>query len=90
MNRKIIVTSVLAGIAFLTGGRVFAQTPAPQPSSNLLPGQGLSDEDINLLRKDIRSIKKQIIAANLNLTETEAQKFWPVYEQYILVGRALS
>jgi len=35
-----------------------------------------------LLRKDIRSIKKQLIAANLTLTDGEAIKFWPVYEQY--------
>jgi len=35
-----------------------------------------------LLRKDIRSIKKQLIAANLTLTDGEATKFWPMYEQY--------
>jgi len=35
-----------------------------------------------MFRKDIRSQKKQIIAANLPLTDTEAQKFWPVYDQY--------
>ena len=34
-------------------------------------------------RKDIRSQRKQIIAANMKLTDTEAEKFWPVYEQYI-------
>ena len=37
---------------------------------------------MSLLRKDIRSIKKQLIAANLTLTDSEATKFWPVYEQY--------
>jgi hypothetical protein len=26
--------------------------------------------------------QKQIIAANLNLTDGEAEKFWPIYEQY--------
>ena len=35
-----------------------------------------------MLRKDIRSQKKQIIAANVHLTDAEAQKFWPVYDQY--------
>ena len=35
-----------------------------------------------LLRKDLRSAQKQIIAANMPLTDAEAQKFWPVYEQY--------
>ncbi len=34
------------------------------------------------MRRDIRSIKKQLIAANLTLTDGEAAKFWPMYEQY--------
>jgi hypothetical protein len=40
------------------------------------------DQDVDLLRKDIRSQKKQIIAANLQLTDQEAVKFWPLYDQY--------
>src|SRR5258708_29646293 len=40
------------------------------------------DHQLQLLRKDIRSIKKQLIAANLTLTDSEATKFWQVYEQY--------
>jgi hypothetical protein len=45
--------------------------------------QAITDEDIQMMRKDIRSQRKQIIAANLKLTDAEAEKFWPVYEQYI-------
>jgi len=41
------------------------------------------EKDIELLRRDIRADKKKIIAANLPLTETEATKFWPVYDQYV-------
>ena len=41
-----------------------------------------SDEEIQLLKKDIRSKRKQIIAANMDLTEAQAEKFWPIYEQY--------
>jgi hypothetical protein len=48
-------------------------TPAAQSST---------DQDVELLRKDIRSEKKQIIAANLTLTDSEATKFWPLYDQY--------
>src|SRR5262249_55565746 len=44
--------------------------------------QGPSDEEIKLFRKDVRSLKKQIIAANLDLTDTEAQQFWPIYDRY--------
>ena len=44
--------------------------------------QSSTDQDVELLRKDIRSEKKQIIAANLTLTDAEATKFWPLYDQY--------
>jgi hypothetical protein len=42
----------------------------------------VSDQDLQLMRKDLRSMKKQIVAANMQLTDTEAEKFWPVYDQY--------
>jgi hypothetical protein len=35
------------------------------------------DKDIALLRRNLRTEKK-----NLPLTETEATKFWPIYDQY--------
>lgn len=41
------------------------------------------DKDIALLRRDLRSEKKKIIAMNITLTAEEATKFWPVYDQYI-------
>ena len=41
------------------------------------------EKDLALIRRDIRADKKQIIAANVTLTETEATKFWPVYDQYV-------
>jgi hypothetical protein len=40
------------------------------------------DQDIKLLRENLRSQKKEIVAANMQLTGTEAEKFWPVYDQY--------
>jgi Spy/CpxP family protein refolding chaperone len=42
----------------------------------------ISDQDLTLMRQDIRSKKKQLIAQNLKLTDTEATKFWPIYDQY--------
>jgi hypothetical protein len=42
------------------------------------------DKDIALLRRNIRAEKKKLIAANVTLTETEATKFWPVYDQYVV------
>jgi len=40
------------------------------------------EKDLALLRRNLRSEKKQIIAMNVQLTDAEATKFWPLYDQY--------
>jgi hypothetical protein len=40
------------------------------------------EKDLVLLRRDLRTEKKKIIAMSLPLTEGEATQFWPVYDQY--------
>jgi len=83
VNKKIVAALVLAGASFLPGFQGKAQTAVgQQPAASSNTGQAASDQDIQLLRKDIREQKKQLIAENLNLTPTEATKFWPVYDQY--------
>ena len=67
-----IVAAFVLGTIFLSCA--FAQQGPATPTA--------SDHDIQLLRKDLRSAQKQIIAANMPLTDAEAQKFWPLYEQY--------
>lgn len=42
------------------------------------------EKDLQLLRRDIRAEKKKIIAMNLPLTEDEATRFWPIYDQYAI------
>jgi hypothetical protein len=77
--RKNLLSISMTAILILTGisaGQSAAQTPATTSA------QSSTDQDIDLLRKDIRSQKKQIIAANLQLTDAEAVKFWPIYDQY--------
>jgi hypothetical protein len=69
----------MAAMVILTGISL-RQSLAQTPSST--SAQSTPDQDIDLLRKDIRSQKKQIIAANLQLTDAEAVKFWPIYDQY--------
>jgi hypothetical protein len=63
----------------MIGPRTIAQTVAPQESTPHV----ISDQDLNLLRQDIRSQRKQLIAANLKLADQEATKFWPIYDQYV-------
>ena len=77
MMRKSFVWVGVTAMAMMSGvaqRQAVAQTPAASQSS--------TDQDVDLLRKDVRSEKKQIIAANLTLTDAEATKFWPVYDQY--------
>ena len=52
-----------------------AAVPNAQPSA-------ASEQDIQMLRENIRSSRKKIVAANMNLTADEATKFWPIYDQY--------
>ena len=86
MNSKsLIVISVLAGVSLMSGQRALAQGPQAQPAFlSTAPPSGLSvdDDDIKLFRKDVRSLRKQIIAANMDLTDDEAQQFWPIFDQY--------
>jgi hypothetical protein len=83
MNKKsLIVTTVLFGVSLMSGNSALAQDAASQPLTGAASGQASSDEDIKLFRKDLRSLKKQIIAANMDLTDTEAEQFWPIYDRY--------
>jgi hypothetical protein len=77
---KKLGTAVLIGVLWLViGATANAQTIAPQESSS----RNVSNRDLDLLRKDLRAKRKQLITANLKLTEAEATRFWPVYDQYI-------
>jgi hypothetical protein len=63
-----------------------AQSAPPQGEAKLNqppPEQNITDDDIQMLRQNLRSQRKQVIAANLQLTPAEAEKFWPIYDQYI-------
>jgi outer membrane murein-binding lipoprotein Lpp len=91
MNKKLVLIAVIVGNCFLSGGEIVAQDqPFPSTKQDALPenstkggvSQVSSDRDLELLRKDVRSLKKQIVAANMDLTDVQAEKFWPVYDQY--------
>jgi hypothetical protein len=74
--KRLFVVLMMAGVSMVCGAGASAQT-SPESNPHVIKNQ-----DLDLLRKDIRSKKKQLIAANLKLTDTEATKFWPIYDQY--------
>lgn len=78
MTRMLLLSTLLAAATVLPATpRCHAQAQA-----NSAGQKNSVDQDVDLLRKDVRSQKKQIIAANLQLTDQEAEKFWPIYDQY--------
>ena len=94
MKRSMLAVLLVAGIWLLQGAVANAAGTAPEPGAATLAqattqsqastaDQKATAQDIELMRKDIRSMRKQLVAANLKLTDTEATKFWPVYDQYI-------
>jgi hypothetical protein len=84
VNRHLLVATVTGMwlACSLSAGPAAAQTGA-QPAAPAGNDQHvLSSQDIDLMRKDIRSQKKQLMAQNLKLSDQEATKFWPIYDQY--------
>ena len=39
-------------------------------------------DNMQILREKIKADKKLLVAANMEMTESEAKGFWPVYEEY--------
>jgi predicted outer membrane protein len=39
-------------------------------------------DTMQMLRDKIKADKKLVVATNMELTESEAQGFWPIYDQY--------
>ncbi len=93
MQSKAVVLSFLSAIAMALS----AVQPACAQEQTLPPAKQLryygnstvyqdaqwsADQDIQLLKSSLRSQKKQIVAANMDLTDAEAEKFWPVYDRY--------
>src|SRR5208283_2213949 len=92
MKKNLAILAVLVGVFLPAGSGLLAQNvPGPQlmkqdeVRKNAIINDSprlLSDPDIQSLRRDLRSQRKQIFAANMSLTDTEAEKFWPVYDRY--------
>ena len=73
---KSATTALTLGVGLLlSAGAAAAQTEKADAAK-------ITDIEVNLMRKDLRDQKKQVVAANLPLTGDEAAKFWPVYDAY--------
>lgn len=59
---------------FLLSGTVLLATGAL--------AQTASDTNMEILKQKIKADKKLIVGSNMELTESEATQFWPVYDSY--------
>jgi hypothetical protein len=45
-------------------------------------GGAASDTNMEILKENLKADKKLLVAGNMELTDAEAKKFWPLYESY--------
>jgi len=92
MKKNLAILAALVGVCLLGGNNLLAQdVPGPQSikRDGMRRNSTASDDlrllsvpDIQSLTKDLRSQQNQIVAANMTLTDVEAERFWPVYDRY--------
>ena len=88
MDKKTVLVIALTLITLAATSSALAQNSssdkkdAAKSSTADNAPQSNPDDFIELLRKDVRSQKKEIIAENMDLSDSEAEKFWPVYDRY--------
>jgi len=82
--KKTATSALVILIALLACNAVmFAQ--AAQPAAQTAPSaqpNNVRDQDVEMLRANLRQQRKEIMAQNMVLTPDEATKFWPVFDQY--------
>ena len=69
--------TLYAALAFaaLAADPAFAQAPAPPPERG-------SPAAVDAIRQAARDDKRGLVAKNLQLTDAEGKKFWPVYDAF--------
>jgi hypothetical protein len=76
---------ILAAVLLLGAGVSLAPARAqttPPAEAMTTPTRPLTAADLEGLRAELRSSRKQVTAATLTLTDAEATRFWPVYDRY--------
>ena len=73
---------IAAGIVFslLLGG--FALSPGRAETRTSEAEKKNTEHYIELVRRDLRQERRKIIGESLDLKQSEAEAFWPVYERY--------
>ena len=81
-KKSIVKVLIVVSALLLCSVPMFAQDAQTVPGSTAGAPKAASDQDIQMLRADIRAQRKEITAQNMTLTADEATKFWPIFDQY--------
>ena len=85
MKKSIVmIVMVVVSTWLVCSVSVMGQPPAAAQSAPGADAQAnnIKDQDVEMLRADLRAQRKQIMAENMTLTADEATKFWPIFDQY--------
>jgi Spy/CpxP family protein refolding chaperone len=82
MHSKTLQAVLIVSVLFVFNLSMFAQAPQNRVAVSDDDAQSVTDQDIEMLREDLRAQRKQITAQNMTLTADEATKFWPIFDQY--------
>jgi Spy/CpxP family protein refolding chaperone len=83
MKNRVVSALVVISALFIFSLSAVGQQPAAQSGSGAdAQASPVRDQDVEMLRQDLRAQRKQIMAENMTLTADEATKFWPIFDQY--------
>jgi Spy/CpxP family protein refolding chaperone len=69
-------------IKYITAFTIAAALTLPVMAQDAERAGNTGSTDMEILRQKIKADKKLVVSQNLDLTDAEAAKFWPVYDQY--------
>ena len=78
----VVATALGGGMAAAGAKTQAAVVQGQQVTVHRVISPTVTDQDIVLLRQDIRAMKMRVIGENMSLSDAEAQKFWPIYKHY--------
>jgi hypothetical protein len=79
----VVATALGVGTAGVGAKTLVAAQQEQQVTVQRVVNPSVTDEDIALLRQDLRARKMQVIGQNMSLSDEEGQKFWPIYNHYV-------
>jgi hypothetical protein len=77
MRRRVIVQLITATFLF-----VLTQLTQPGLAQTKAPATDKPASNLEIIHEKLKADKKLIVAKYMDLTESEAAKFWPVYDEY--------